>query len=216
MTQSSPSDAPNVVRVPVPTVKPLLTYIQIAIIVVIFIIQVILLQVVGYEPFTQDGAVIVERVRAGEIYRLFTAMFLHANEAHIFLNALSLFFVGRFVESIFGYRKFAAIYFVGGIIGSIVAYLGGENVVGASGAIFAVIGAQGVFLYLNRHVLRGQAEPLLRQIALNAGLLVLVSVVGRSVPGTIQISLWGHLGGLAGGIALAWYLSPRFTPPKRP
>ncbi len=96
---------------------------------------------------TSYSAIVVDN----EIYRLFTALFLHANFQHLMNNMLMLAVVGYMLESNFGCIRFLIIYFVAGIVANVgsVFYFHeiGENVIGlgASGAIFGVIGG---FAYL--------------------------------------------------------------------
>jgi membrane associated rhomboid family serine protease len=137
----------------------------------------------------------------GEWWRLITAAFLHDGLFHIGLNMLVLWFVGAPVEEAIGRGRFLALYLVSGLAGSAGALLLDPNAitVGASGAIFGILGAALVLEAQGSHVLGGQAFGL---IAFN---LVLTFVLGS----TANISIGGHLGGLAGG-ALAMLALSRF------
>jgi membrane associated rhomboid family serine protease len=137
----------------------------------------------------------------GEWWRLITAAFLHLGLFHIGLNMLVLWFVGAPVEEAIGRGRFLALYLVSGLAGSAGALLLDPNAitVGASGAIFGILGAALVLEAQGSHVLGGQAFGL---IAFN---LVLTFVLGS----TANISIGGHLGGLAGG-ALAMLALSRF------
>jgi membrane associated rhomboid family serine protease len=127
----------------------------------------------------------------GEWWRLITAAFLHAGLFHLGLNMLVLWFVGAPVEQAIGRGRYLAIYIVSGLAGSAGALLFSPNAVtvGASGAIFGILGAALVLEAQGSLVLGGQAFGL---IAFN---LVLTFVLGS----TSNISIGGHLGGLAGG-----------------
>jgi membrane associated rhomboid family serine protease len=127
----------------------------------------------------------------GEWWRLITAAFLHASLIHVGLNMLVLWFVGAPVEQAIGRGRFLAVYLVSGLAGSAGALLFSPNAitVGASGAIFGILGAALVLEAQGSLVLGGQAFGL---IAFN---LVLTFVLGS----TANISIGGHLGGLAGG-----------------
>ena len=137
----------------------------------------------------------------GEWWRLITAAFLHDGLFHIGLNMLVLWFVGAPVEEAIGRGRYLALYIVSGLAGSAGALLLDPNAitVGASGAIFGILGAALVLEAQGSHVLGGQAFGL---IAFN---LVLTFVLGS----TANISIGGHLGGLAGG-ALAMLALSRF------
>ena len=127
----------------------------------------------------------------GQWWRLITAAFLHGSLIHLGLNMLVLWIVGAPVEQAIGRGRFLALYIVSGLAGSAGALLFSPNAVtvGASGAIFGILGAALVLEAQGSLVLGGQAFGL---IAFN---LVLTFVLGS----TANISIGGHLGGLAGG-----------------
>jgi membrane associated rhomboid family serine protease len=137
----------------------------------------------------------------GEWWRLITSAFLHAGLFHLGLNMLVLWFVGAPVEQAIGRGRFIALYIVSGLGGSAGALLFSPNAVtvGASGAIFGILGAALVLEAQGSLVLGGQAFGL---IAFN---LVLTFVLGS----TSNISIGGHLGGLAAG-ALSMLALSRF------
>jgi rhomboid protease GluP len=141
----------------------------------------------------------------GQYWRIFTAMFLHFSILHVGLNMLSLFFIGRVVEIFYGKWRYLVIYLVSGIIGGIATFFLQPNAVaaGASGAIFGVFGALGVFYMANRRALGsyggGAIANWLFWLALNL-------VWGFSAP---NIGIIDHIGGLVAGIVLAFLLLPR-------
>lgn len=144
----------------------------------------------------------------GEYYRLFTAMFLHANFAHIFFNMYALNVLGQSVEQFYGRWRFLAVYFLGGLTGSVAsAWLNDPDIigVGASGAVFALIGAQFAFTYRYRHELGEMGRGALRHYA---SILAINILIGIAVP---QIDNTAHMGGLIGGVALGWMLAPLVT-----
>ena len=134
-------------------------------------------------------------------WRLITSAFLHDGLFHIGMNMLVLWFVGAPVEEAIGRGRYLALYIVSGLGGSAGALLFSPNAitVGASGAIFGILGAALVLEAQGNHVLGGQAFGL---IAFN---LVLTFVLGS----TANISIGGHLGGLAAG-ALSMLALSRF------
>lgn len=141
-----------------------------------------------------------------QLHRLVTAMFLHASIAHIVLNMVSLYSLGREVEIVYGTWRYLSIYFLGGITGSVLsAAIGDYGIpsVGASGAVLAVWAAQLWFMYQNR-VLFGQerTRQVLTQNLIYLGFFVLIGFL----PGA-RIDNWGHIGGFLGGLAIA-YLMP--------
>lgn len=133
-----------------------------------------------------------------QAYRLVTAMFLHEGFLHIFFNMLSLYFVGIWVEQIFGKRWFLVIYFVGGIIAGITQMLISpvEPSLGASGAIFAIFGAFGAFFLLRRRALGPAGNAIIAQWVFWLAINLYFSF---SDP---NIGAWDHIGGLIAGFVL--------------
>jgi membrane associated rhomboid family serine protease len=139
-------------------------------------------------------------VADGEYYRLFTAMFIHLGPLHLLMNMWALWVLGRDIEAVLGPLRFAALYLVSGLGGSVAVYLfepypGGA---GASTAIFGLFAA--MFIILKR--LRRDVSGLIPILVIN----VLISFV----PG---ISFWGHLGGAVTGAVLSFALA--YAPAKR-
>jgi membrane associated rhomboid family serine protease len=127
-----------------------------------------------------------------QYYRAFTAMFLHANFVHIFFNMFTLLIVGPAVEVLLGKVRFLALYLIAGLGGSVGSYLIGPHNqpgIGASGAIFGVMGA-----YV---VLAGRRRLPMAPVV---GLIVLNFLIGL----TGNIDWRAHLGGLATGALVAF------------
>jgi membrane associated rhomboid family serine protease len=149
-----------------------------------------------------DGAVSRGTVANGEVWRVLTAGFLHAGLFHLFFNMYALYILGTMLEPAIGRARFAAIYFVSLLAGSFGALLLQPTgyTVGASGAVFGLMVAAIIFL---------------RQRGINpmeSGLgvwLLLSLAITFAVP---NISIGGHLGGLAGGALAAVIL---FELPQR-
>ncbi len=127
----------------------------------------------------------------GGWYRLVTAMFLHENLLHIGFNMYALYVIGRVVEQYLGTTRYIGLYFVSGLAGSAGALLQTplQPVLGASGAIFGILGAMMVLEWQATGRLAGQAAAL---VAINLGLSFVI-------PG---ISWGGHVGGLIGGVLI--------------
>jgi membrane associated rhomboid family serine protease len=150
------------------------------------------------------GGQVNSLVAQGEVWRIFTAMFLHAGIAHIGLNMLSLFFIGPAVELFYGKWRYLVIYLASGIIGGVVSYfmLPQGVLIGASGAIAGIFGALGAFFFVNRRALGAAANAMLGQWLF--WLLINVAF-DFSSPG---IGWQAHLGGLASGLILGVVLIP--------
>ncbi len=173
--------------------KPIVTYVLIALCVIMFIISGF-----GYdtETLVLFGANYGPLVRSGEIYRLVTCMFLHAGFLHIFLNMYSLFIIGPRVEDFFGKWKFLLIYLASGISGSLLSIGFNGNVVsiGASGAIFGLFGALIYFGYTYRGYIGAMVKSQIVPIVVYNLFMTFI------IPG---IDMWGHIGGLIGGLIMA-------------
>jgi membrane associated rhomboid family serine protease len=134
-------------------------------------------------------------VAEGEWYRLVTGGFLHANLfPHLAFNMLLLFFLGRLLEPALGTPRFLALYFASLLAGAFGALLLSEPyvpTVGASGAVFGLFGA--AFILARVRGMSGLAAEL--------GLLIVLNLAFTF--GASNISVGGHLGGLAGGLLCA-------------
>jgi membrane associated rhomboid family serine protease len=131
-------------------------------------------------------------VSEGEWWRLITAAFLHYGPLHLGLNMLVLWFIGPALEEYLGHGRYALLYLVSGLAGSAGALLWSPNAltVGASGAIWGIMGAALIFEWRKIYVFGGQA----------LGLVVFNLAITFLIPG---ISRGGHIGGLVGGAAAA-------------
>ena len=144
---------------------------------------------VGHTTILYDG-VLVHGVAGGDWWRLFTAMFLHYGPLHLGLNMLALYWFGTAVEGAIGHLRFLAIYLAAGLAGSAGALILTPNTptVGASGAIFGILGA---LLILEWMATGSFAGPAMTMIVVNLAF----TFYARS-----SISVGGHLGGLVAGI----------------
>lgn len=147
----------------------------------------------------------------GEYWRFLTAMFLHGNLVHLFFNGYALFILGPETERIFGTPRFLAIYFLSGLAGGVASYaMSPSPSVGASGAIFGLIGALAVFFYLARDILGDMGR---RQLQAMVFIIVINLLIGFSAGGVIDN--YAHVGGLIGGALAGLVLAPRFQLDQR-
>lgn len=140
----------------------------------------------------------------GEVWRMFTSMFLHWGIAHLALNMYCLAMAGPVVERLFGHVAFAGLYLLSGLGGSIASLCYHPTVIsaGASGAIFGVFGALLGFLLLRENEI---PEAKLRPMATGA-----LAFVGYNVifgVGAEGINMAAHLGGLAAGFVCGLLLT---------
>ena len=190
------------VRVSLPQSVPYVTYTILAITVIIYILQLaseVLLQ--GDLP----GAFLAkdnDLIREGQIWRLFTPALVHGSIPHIAFNMYALFSFGAGLERHFGHGRFLLLYILGAFAGNVMSFLlTNGNSVGASTAIFALIGAEGVFLLQNRKLFAGQ----FRSAIGNVIFIVAINLFFGLQP---QIDNWGHIGGLLGGLIFSSFAGP--------
>jgi membrane associated rhomboid family serine protease len=166
-------------------------------------VLVFLVEAAQANSITQPGGEIFLRgylrapeVADGEWWRLVTAAFLHANPLHIFFNMLMLWWFGRPLELMLGRGRFLAIYFISILAGSAGALLVTPTgaTIGASGAVFGILGAG---LVLERH-----------RIDVFGGSALLIIVFNLALSFTLStVSIGGHVGGLVGGALTVLVLS---------
>ncbi|MHB1505405.1 MAG: rhomboid family intramembrane serine protease [Sulfobacillus sp.] len=140
------------------------------------------------------GAQYTPLVLAGQPWRLVTAMFIHWSWLHILLNGWSLYIVGTVVEPVYGSWRTLGIYLLGGLLGGVATLaLMPQNVIsaGASGAIFALLGAVLVVAIVARKRI---GSSLLWWALGIVGINLLFDLYNP------QIAIWDHLGGFLGGI----------------
>ncbi len=184
--------------------RPIVTIALIVINIAAFILAEIFFGPTGdAEVLRRAGGQVPSLVLGGEYWRLITAMFLHSGIRHLLNNMLLLYVLGEVLERLLGHVKFAILYILGGLAGNLVELafmLGrGEDIVsvGASGAVFAVMG--GVLLVLLRH--RGRIRGLsLRQLLVMLAFSVYFGFASEGIANE------AHLGGLAAGFLLALLL----------
>lgn len=171
--------------------KPIITYILIFINVLIFI-------VINLSQGNDSVLNYAISKNNFEFYRIFTSMFSHADESHILFNMLVLFMCGRKLEAYIGKIKYLVVYMISGIGSSILLGLVSTvQCVGASGAIFGILGCFLVLSYFNRDILKYTFK------------YDLLPTIGFSLLQTFlipNISIPAHVGGLCIGIIMYFIL----------
>lgn len=214
MTQYVPREpAPEPARVQVrvtPAVTvPYVTYTIVGITALIYLLQLGSVALLGYanaaarmDLLMAVGARVNSLIREGQLWRFITPIFLHASIPHILFNMYALVAFGAGLEKHFGHVRFLTLYILGGFAGNVLSFLLSDGFsVGASTAVFALVGAEGVFLYQNRGLLGNQFG---RAIG-NVLFIVAVNLALGLTPG---IDNWGHVGGLLGGLVFTWFAGP--------
>lgn len=145
------------------------------------------------------GAKVNELIASGEYYRLITSMFLHGGLLHLVLNMYALNSIGPLIERIYGRNKYIFIYFISGIASSLLSYLFSDSVsIGASGAIFGLLGTALVFAIKMR---KNLGKDFLKNIA---SVIIINLFIGFTMS---NIDNFGHIGGLLGGAITAVILN---------
>lgn len=197
-----PPSAPPAQSWRLPLHKPFFTFVLLAAIILVWVIDTF-----SEETLTVLGANYGRAILQGEVWRFLTSMFLHANLVHLFFNLMALYSVGLEMESLYGPDRYIVIYILAGLFGSLASFAGrGPNVVsvGASGAIFGLIGMNLAYFLLHRDNF-GQFG---RQRVMNTLFVIIFNLVlGFTIP---RIDNLAHLGGLVAGFALGYGLAPRY------
>jgi membrane associated rhomboid family serine protease len=180
------------------TGEPTLTYFLIAVNVIAFVAMLgsgATFNGVGGTVYN-NGALYGPLVADGDWWRIVTAGFLHAGILHIAFNMYFLYFLGTILEPMIGKLRFGLIYAVSLIGGSFGALLLSPNtpVVGASGAVFGLMGA--AILAMRARGIDPMQSGLAVTLLLNLGITFVI-------PG---IAIGGHLGGLAAGFVVGYLL----------
>ena len=171
--------------------------------VVVFVVLMLSGGSTDTEVLIKFGALSSNLISEGQYWRFIACIFLHANLMHLGVNAFSLFIFGPTAEMFFGRIKFLVIYLIAGVGGSITSYvfIDPRSIgVGASGAVFGVLGSIAVYYYLNQHIYGKYGRGMMGGI----GLIVLLNLgFGFTVQG---VDNWAHIGGLLFGILAAFIL----------
>ena len=148
-------------------------------------------------------------VQNGEVWRLLTSAFLHAGLIHLLVNMYSLAILGTQVETFIGKWKFLFIYLISAISGNLLSLVfSASNVisVGASGALFGLMGA---LLYFGYHYRLYLSEAIRNQII---PIIILNLLIGFTISGIDNVA---HIGGLIGGYLAAMAIGIDYKSAKR-
>ena len=167
--------------------------------IIIFIVLEILGDTEDSRFMVEHGAMYTPLVMNGQYWRLFSSMFLHFGFEHLAYNMFSLFFLGDILESIVGPVRYLVIYLLGGLGGnalSLFMSIRSDSIkvsAGASGAIFAVMGA---FFYIALRNRKNFGRDGMRRLGLMVVLMIMQGLVDKGVDQS------AHMGGMAAGFLL--------------
>lgn len=197
----SPATAPTPqrARIAMPQAGPYVTYSIIGITILAYLIQISPYGSLFVKAFIKSN----ELIREGQLWRLITPALLHGGFTHIVFNMYALLSFGQSLERHFGHGRFLLLYLLGAFAGNVMSFLmTNANSLGASTAIFALVGAEGVFLLKNRKLFAGQFRSAI-------GNIIFIVFINLFVIGSLpNIDNWGHIGGLVGGLMFSWFASP--------
>jgi rhomboid protease GluP len=198
-----PVPSPRAARVEAPRSAPYVTYTIIAITVLFYVLQLLSEYALGQDILVIYGARINEAILAGELWRFLTPALLHGSLPHIAFNMYALLSFGTSLERYFGHGRFFLLYVLGAFTGNVASFLFSPGYsIGASTAIFGLLGAEAVFLIQNRKAFPGQFRSAIGNIIFIAAINLFI--IG-SLPG---IDNWGHIGGLIGGLMFTSFAGP--------
>lgn len=193
------------VRVQLPDRKPVVTITLMVIMGVMYLLQMLTTLIFQQDLPAALGMKINDAILAGQYWRLVTPMFLHGSLLHLGFNVYALYILGRPVERYFGRARYLGLFVLSGITGNLFSFLFTSSPsLGSSTAIFGLLAAEGVFIYQNQKLFGDRFGTALRQI-------VQVAVINLLIGLSPGIDNWGHLGGLLGGIAFAWFAGPQYA-----
>ncbi len=191
-----------------PPAKPFFSYVFIGAIVLIWLAQELAGGSTSDDVLITFGANYGPRILQGEVWRLFTSMFLHIGAQHLAFNCIGLLAFGFEMERLYGRGRYLAIYLLSGLFGSLASFAirgPGTYSAGASGAIFGVVGMQAAFFLFYRRRL-GEFGRQRRNMA-----LILIGIsLALGFSGIMPSDNWAHLGGFVAGFIFGYLLTPRY------
>jgi rhomboid protease GluP len=180
------------------------TYTILGVTVVAYLLQLLSEFIFGYDLAIELGAKANDAIRAGQLWRFFTPMLLHGSILHIGFNMYALNAFGAGLERRYGHGRFLLLYILSGFAGTVFSFLfSSAYSIGASGAIFGLVAAEGIFLFQNRKLFGSQVRGALNNVIF----VVAINLFLGLQPG---IDNWGHMGGLMGGLIFAWFAGPHW------
>lgn len=190
---------------------PPLTVAILAVLLLILIFEFRVGALESREAIVAMGALVRERVAAGDYWRLLTAPWLHGSVDHLLGNGIALYILGMVCESAFGRAQLLVLYVLSGLAGSLLSVVMSPGPsVGASGAIFGLQGAAIVLFRMHRDRLLVRD----RRVGLVLIIWALYTIVGGFMEPLIDNG--AHIGGALGGALIARYLHPVVLSPLPP
>jgi len=201
-SESPPTPVEQRVPIRAPQKRPIVTYTLLVITVIIFLLQSASEYIYGFDLVAGLGMKVNELILEDQYWRLFTPMFLHGSILHLGFNMYALYIFGPGLERYYKHGRFLLLFILGGFAGNVFSFVfSASPSLGSSTAIFALLAAEGVFLYQNQKVFGGVARKALNNI-------IMIAVVNLIIGLSPGIDNWGHMGGLLGGAIFAFLGGP--------
>lgn len=178
---------------------PIVTYLLIALNVILYVVPVL---TNSYDTIINNFCVYGPLIKAGQYYRIITGAFLHGGILHLAFNCYALYVIGSQLESYLGKVRYLIVYLFSAVTASLFSMIFSSNPsIGASGAIFGLMGALVYFGYHYRvylgNVLKSQIIPL----------ILFNLLIGALSTG---IDNFAHIGGLIGGLLITSALGIKY------
>lgn len=179
---------------------PIVTYLLVVLNILLYFVPIL---TNTYDDIINNFCIYPLAIRSGQIYRLLTGTFLHANIIHLGFNCYALYVIGTQLESFLGKLKYLGVYLFSALTGSLLSmlFLGNGASIGASGAIFGLMGSLVYFGYHYRvylgTALKSQIIPL---IVINLLLGFMLN----------DVDIAAHIGGLIGGYLITMGLGLKY------
>jgi len=187
-----------------PVFRPYVTYVLIGVCVLVYLIQIGTQSFLGQDIPALLGVKNNDLILQGQVWRLFTPIFLHGSILHIAFNMYALFYIGTMLERFYGQARYLGLFILSGFAGNVISFMFSPyQSLGSSTSIFGLLGAEGVLIYQNREIFGPIARRALSQVVI----IAVVNLIIGLTPGS-SIDNWGHIGGLIGGTLFAWFGGP--------
>lgn len=181
---------------------PRITFSFVGLTILFFVLQIISQAVLGWDVLVEWGAKDNGLIRAGQMWRLVTPLFLHGSVLHLGFNLLVVFIMGGYLERIFGNRRFFLLYFLSGFAGYAFSFLlSGGATIGSSTVVYGLAGAAVLTWYRNRRTSFLFPKWL-------TGLLVFIVITSFLSESVSHVDDFAHAGGLLGGSMFTWFAGP--------
>jgi rhomboid protease GluP len=178
--------------------RPMATWTLAAVILAVYGLELLWGAVDDTPAMVRMGALVPERIRDGEWWRLVSCTFLHGSFAHLAFNTFVLFMLGSVLERILGTSRFLVLYGTSALAGSLASFLAGDEriSVGASGALWGLLAADAVLAFRPRGLL---PAAMIEQAKRAAVFNLILNVANSFRP---QVDFAAHLGGGVVGAVL--------------